>query len=545
MKMNRVGVLALISVVLFVVRGIAATRVGFGDSEALYATWAIHPQPAYLDHPGLVGLIARGIGEGAVPTPFRTHMVTSVIATLIPWLVFGVARWAGAEKERAASTAIVFAVVPEIAIGLFALTPDLALSVLWLGSLGLAIVGLSSSPTEEEEKEEKKEHVAKRKSELRKEAAAKARAAKVVKKKSATRAAWALIGAGLLAGAAASAKVSGFLLMASLLVTYVTLVRGEEDAVAEGRNAMRGLWPWAGLLAGVVVVLPMIRYEAALHFPMFKHRVVDTQVGAGLAFQNFAKLLGGQLLYLSPVIAVVTVIVAHDLFRRRKDDAVSRLLFCSFAIPILPLIVLCVWSPVAEPHWIAPPLLALPIHAARRGTDLLLSPRFVKIGAAVGALMTLAVHGWVLIPSSASLLPRSVDPRNDISNELYGWPQAIEAVKEQMRQAATPFDPEGRDVVVVGPHWTICAQLHAALPGIRVGCTTTIPDDFDRWSPRDVWRQADVVLFVADTRYQTDGADQLPAHSRVSQSRVRTLRGGRTARVFDLYLYSRATKASN
>jgi len=542
---NRVSVLAFLSVAIFAIRAYASMRVGFGDSEALYATWAIHPQPAYLDHPGLIGVIARAIGEGAVPTPLRTHLVTSLLATAIPWLVFGVARWAGATRQNAASAAIVFALVPEIAVGLFALTPDLALCFLWLGSLGLAMIGLSSAPEQDEEEppsQAKQEHVAKRKSELRKEKEAKerAQAAKAKTKKSDTQAAWALVGAGLLAGASASAKVSGFLLMASLVVTYAWVARSNENGP---RGIMRTLWPWAGLLAGVVVVLPMLRYEARLNFPMLHHRFVDTQVGAGVAFQNFGKLLGGQLLYLSPVVAIITVIVGHDLYRHRKDDAVARLLFGSFALPLVPLILLCIWSPVAEPHWIAPPLLAIPIHAARRGAELVLAPRFVKIGAVSAGVFTLAAHLWVLTPSSASLLPTNVDPKLDISNELYGWPQAIEGVKEQMRQAATPFDPEGRDVVVVAPHWVICAQLHAALPGIRVGCTTPIPDDFDRWAPREVWRQADVILFVTDNRFFGDGAEQFPAHARVAQSRVRTLRGGRTARVFDLYLYSKATKA--
>ena len=33
--------------------------IGFGDSEALYACYAMHPQPAYLDHPGLIGVIMQ------------------------------------------------------------------------------------------------------------------------------------------------------------------------------------------------------------------------------------------------------------------------------------------------------------------------------------------------------------------------------------------------------------------------------------------------------------------------------------------------------
>jgi hypothetical protein len=108
-----------------------------------------------------------------------------------------------------------------------------------------------------------------------------------------------------------------------------------------------------------------------------------------------------------------------------------------------------------------------------------------------------------------------------------------------MKGAGTPFDPEGREVVVVGPHWTVCAQLQAGLPGIHVGCATPVPDDFDRWLPREHWRKAEHVLFVTDNRFPGDGGEQLPAHVQTGRSRVRVLRAGKTARIFELVLYER------
>ena len=38
-----------------------AQSTGFGDAEALYASYALFPQPAYLDHPGLIGALG-GVG---------------------------------------------------------------------------------------------------------------------------------------------------------------------------------------------------------------------------------------------------------------------------------------------------------------------------------------------------------------------------------------------------------------------------------------------------------------------------------------------------
>lgn len=501
MMRERTTALVALSALLLGVRLWAATQIGFGDSEALYASWAAHPQPAYLDHPGFVGLVARVIGEGAIPSPDRTHVVTAIVATLVPLGLFLVARACGADKRMAASAALVVALVPEIAVGLFALTPDLLLAPLWLGALGLAALGLSARP-------------------------------------GTTTAAGALLGAGLLAGIAGAAKVSGLLLVIALVAAYASVARMPGDA----RGAARTLWPWAGLAAGLVVVSPIASFEARQGWPMLRHRLVETQHGAGPSLSNLGALVGGQLVYLSPVVAWLAVLVAVDLVRRRREDVISRVLFFSFAVPLLPLVALSLWSPVAEPHWIAPALLALPVHAARRASraDVKFArARPVKIGAAVAATFTLLAHAWVLVPESARLFPSDADPKTDLASELYGWPTVLDAVRQIMTAAATPFDPEGRDVVVVGPHWTVCAQLHAGLPGVRVGCATPIPDDFDRWLPREEWRKASDVLFVTDNRFGGDGAEQLPLHVRREQSRVTILRGGRTARVFELYLYSR------
>lgn len=508
--------LVVVSIVLLAVRLFAASRVGFGDSEALYASWAAHRQPAYLDHPGLVGLVARVIGEGAVPTPLRTHIITSIVATIVPWLIVLVAWLCRATLRHAVIAGLVVAFVPEIAVGLFALTPDLLLAPAWLGAIGLAITGLSAPD------------------------------GAVSDDAPPIRSAAGLLGAGLLAGVGASAKVSGLLLMVALAAAYIHLGLRRRDSFA--RRQACSVWPWAGLAAGAVVVLPVIHYEARLDWPMLHHRLVDTQTGAlhvTGALRNLGQLAGGQLLYLSPILAYIVVRLAIDLFKHRNDDATSTVLFHSFAVPLLPLVALCIWSPVAEPHWLAPPLLALPLHAARRGADALpfLRRRLVVSAAGVAAAFTVLAHLWVLVPASARLLPDEADRKLDIASELYGWPQAVDNVREQMLLAATPFDPEGREVVVVGPHWTVCAQLHAALPGVRVGCATPMPDDFDRWLPRDVWRHADNVLFVTDNRFPGDGAEQLPGLVRTAQSRVRILRGGVSARVFELYLYSRRQRA--
>src|SRR5260370_42402335 len=82
----RLAALIAATVALLAVRLYAAHHVGFGDSEALYACYARHPQTVYLDHPGLIGVVARALGGGDAPSPLAAHLRTAVLATLAPWI---------------------------------------------------------------------------------------------------------------------------------------------------------------------------------------------------------------------------------------------------------------------------------------------------------------------------------------------------------------------------------------------------------------------------------------------------------------------------
>ncbi len=480
--------LAIASAALLALRLYAARVVGFGDSEALYACYAMHPQPAYVDHPGLIGLIAGAIGHGGAPTPQAAHVVTALAATLLPWTLVLAARGARASWRSSLVAGLALAAAPEIGVGLFAMTPDLPLAFAWIGALGLAAFGLRAEP-------------------------------------SSRRAAASFAFTGLLAGIACAAKASGGLLVIALVLVYVS-----RPARAHARTA----WPWLGLALGALVAFPCAAYEVRAGFPMLRHRLVETQVEAGVSIRNVLALIGGQLAYVSPLLLVAAVIVARDLVRaRRAPEVATRLCVIAFALPFTLLVVLCVWSRVAEPHWIAPALLALAIAGAIEPRNL--GAKLVTAAIAMGFVFVGAAHAWVLVPASARLLPASADPKLDLASELVGWPSATLAVREVLDDARL-VDPD--DVpVVVGPHWTICAQLHAALgPAVAVGCDGPTRDDFDTWLPRQRWRRQGDVLFVTDGRFPVDLAQRFPTRAATRSWQVPVERGGRLARVFTLTL---------
>ena len=478
--------LAGVSAALLAVRLVAAARVGFGDSEALYAAYALHPQPAYLDHPGLIGVFARTVGGGTAPNPERAHLVTSLLAGLVPWEMALACRAAGASWGRSFGAAVVFALVPEIAIGLFAMTPDLLLALCWTGSLALAAAALRAPPAS-------------------------------------ALASFGFAGAGLLAGAATASKVTGLLLLAALVTTY---------AGRAARAHARTLGPWIGVASGLVVLVPVVAFERRSGWPMLSHRLADTQDGSGFSLRNLGALVGGQLAYLSPLVAILAGFAARAAWRQRAD-AVGRLLLSASLLPAVALAVLCLWSRVAEPHWMAPAMLALVPAMARaeRGP----SRRFAMASAALAGAFVAAVYAWVLMPQSLRLAPASYDPRLDLTNELYGWPSVFSAVRNEV---AAQWTPGLGDVAVVGPSWVVCAQLDAEMRGdVHVGCDSPIGDDFDRWWPRDRWRRADSIVWVTDERF--GGLPDFPVHALFALRKIRVQRAGRTVRVFTVAVFVR------
>jgi hypothetical protein len=294
--------------------------------------------------------------------------------------------------------------------------------------------------------------------------------------------------------------------------------------------ARRRRWLITYAVPAVVTALacaaPVIVWNHTHGWPSLLHRLVWTQQEAGFSLRNVGALLGGQLLYVSPVMMVLVVVAMARLVRDRRDD--TRLVVALLVwIPAAALWLVCLWSRVAEPHW--PAVAYLPVLAMlARSWAARPSARYnsaIRIGAVTAGVFT-AIG---LLMASSTLVTRLglVDPKTDITNELRGWDAAAAKILE-----VTP-----EDAIVVGPHWTMCAQLEWALQAERkVACLTQERDDWDEWLPLST-RDPKVyprLYYVTDERFRHLDAFVLTLEARLL-SRVEVERGGKVVRTFRIY----------
>lgn len=489
-------------------RLLGSVPLGLGDAEALYAVYAQHLQGGYLDHPPLIGwLDAAALAVGSSPVALRA--LALALFSLSAWLLFRLAR--ELFGEAAAWVAVVLlCVAPVFHLGGLAAAPDAPLAPLWIGTLWIAWRAWKRA----REGEPSWGWVASR-------AAA----------------------AGALLGAAFLAKYSALALAPVLFAAAWPLPPRK-------RLAAWGL----GASAAVLLASPVIAWNLAHDFASVRHRLWWSQPGAGVSLRNLGALVGGQLGYLSPVVAVLfgwAVVRGWRLAAAGRAEGPraagegaagggvaeprgAAIRFCLVAtlVPFGLLAAVCLWSRVAEPHWPVPawfallPLVgALVAAPAARGAR-----RLYRWAAGVALAFDALAYVVVLAPVLPALVPEpAYEAKWDIVNELYGWDDVAAAVRRRV--------PPGG--VAAAGHYTMCAQLAWNLrsAGIAVGCRTESPSDFDFWVPGPERLESSPVLWVSDERYPERPAGCGAAAAPEPAEVVEVRRGGVRVRRFVLTSY--------
>ncbi len=466
-------------------RLLGAIPLGLGDAEALYASYAAHLQGGYLDHPPLIGWLDAAV-LAAWSSPFALRLLALALFSASAWLLFRLGR-SLFDGEAAWWSVLLLCVAPVFHLGGLAAAPDAPLAALWMLCLGAAWS-----------------------------------AWKRVREAPPPSWSWVLARSaalGALLGAAFLAKYSALALAPLLVVAAWPL---------GGTRRLASLL--VGFVAAAAVASPVLAWNAARGFASAAHRLVWSQPDAGVSLRNLGALVGGQLLYLSPLVAAGLVWVAVRGWRERQASAVRFCLVGSL-VPFALLAAVCLWSRVAEPHWPIPAWYALlPLAGRLVATGSRRVVRWAKASLGVAVGFDALVYAAVLTPVLPALVPEPLYvARYDIVNELYGWDEVAAVVRRRV--------PAGG--VVAAGHYTMCAQLEWNLrdSGVPVACWTSEPTDFDEWRPGGEAARGRPVLFVSDERYPARPGAGCGARERDAAEVVEVERGGTAVRRFELTAY--------
>jgi hypothetical protein len=460
----------VISAVLFGLRLDVAQVIGLGDAEALYVAYGLHPQPAYLDQPGLIGWLAGLLGPDSAPRTI--HVLTAALSTLLPWCGVLAARALGARREMALRSYFPLALIPEFSIGSFAFSPNLLLCFFWLTTLGCVGWALRHAP---------------------------GRFGTLI----------ACLAAGAGAALACLSKLEGWLLAGSVLAVYL----GRAQAVR-----WRTLAPWAALGLFGILVSPLLQWWSG-HGLSIR---LDTQPDGTQVFATLFR----PLLSASPPFLYAGWLVGRELFGKNRRAPEDRLLQAALLLPFLPQLLLGLYS-VGNSEWLTPTYLTLSLQASRSTA---LGARAIRSCLGLGSAIALLGWGWLRtdLPAVTGDLLGGYEASQDPSNDLYAWGPGRQLLKSAVEMAR---ERTGQTPIVIGPHWTVCAQADVALGGrVHVACDSVELDDYDAWSNAQSWSQPQTILFVTDSRFHAEPPTSFYGRARTRVHDTTVERFGRTVR---------------
>lgn len=475
--MFRLSAAVLISLVLLGLRLELTRHVGFSDAEALFVAFGFHPQPAYADYPGLIGFLARLLP----PSPAAVHLATSLAATALPWAGVLAARALGSPWRNALSAFFPLALLPVFGIGSFAFTPSLPLAYAWLLALAASSFAARKPATS-------------------------------------FTGLLASVAAGALAALACLSEPSGWVL--ALCLAWVGLARAD-------RQRFVTITPWAACGVFAILTAPLLSYWWRRGFAL----VLDPELSASHA----ALVLFRPVLSLTPPFIVAAALVGRPLLRATPADAVDRGLRFHLLLPLLPLALLAILART-DTDWLLPLYLVLSLYATR------LPPLRRSLGyTCVATGLGVALLGWCWLRTSAPLLTGrwlgGYEPALDTSNDLFSWGPGKQLLADAVR---TTRDRTGQTPVVVGPHWSVCAQAEVALGGsVHVGCDSNEQDDYGDWSDPSLWENAQTVLFVTDSRFHREPPASLYGRNALSVQRAKVERFGQVVRELSVSEFER------
>lgn len=468
---------------LTILRLALAGAAGLGDSEAYYWSWSRHLAPSYFDHPGMAAWMIRLTTAIGADTSFWVRLGpillfngTAAFVYLLGSDMFG--------PKAGFLGLVVICLTPVFAIGGISASPDTPLGFFWAAFLWVFWRALSGDRK------------------------------------------------GL-------AYLCGALLGLAFLSKYFAALLGFSAALtilaASNRRWLTRKETWLALLISLAVLFPILYFNFQTDFASFRFHA-GRHGGLGVTGRTLGQLVGGELLYVSPLLLAGYLWSLWTAWKMRHERRWRFVFFMS--APTLVFFYLAgLLSREFEPHW--PAMGYLPLAAglgqmvsvrwdARKGRALFRA--LVWIGTAIPLLMIVGLHVHLASPVFMRMIPEEkYEPRYDLANELLGWDLTGRGVAEEYARMGS------ENIFVISYHYTMCSQLDFALRGgLPLRCPNDRADQFDFMGMGEMPEGADAV-FVNDNRYRL-APEKLYSFDRVEKAgEVEIERGGRVVRRFGLF----------
>ena len=448
-----------------IIRFVTVARIPLGNGEAYYATWSRFLDWSYYDHPPLVAWMVR------LTTMLGVSSATIRLGPVLCAAAFGLLFYRLAERffgPRAAFLSLVLlTAVPVFLVSSFVLNPEAPLAPLWVAYL-LTLEGMRERDDS-----------------------------------------FRPLLAGVLLGFAFLAKYTAVLLVPT---TFLYLAFS-----APSRRWLRRPSLYAGGLIALVIAFPVLFWNSAHDWPTLRLHLID-RAGVGVpvagentinhlmedassqgssGLQSIVRVLVGQFLSYSPLLAPALVIaLARTVRRARRDD--RDLFLASFSVPaILILLAAMVRLKDAEQHWTMVAFIPAIIAAGRYADEAWSSTRRFSILTVSGVALSFVAFALCAIHVNTDAIirvlpPAHYDSRADMSNELAGWDQ----VRASVGRAASAAPGK---VVLASNHYSMCGRLFMEMgDSPAVYCPTARRSAFDFFDRRNLPAQTTVIALTND-----------------------------------------------
>jgi 4-amino-4-deoxy-L-arabinose transferase-like glycosyltransferase len=408
-------------------RALAAALVPLAPDETYYWEWSRRLAAGYLDHPFGIALVTR-LGTAIFgATTFGVRAGSVLAGAVASVVVVRIAGSLGGARAMLRAAAII-ACMPMAQIGLALATPDATLLLFWALALAALVAALRDASS--------------------------ARGRTI---------AWAM--AGLAIGAALSTKYTAMLLAAGAGLSLAAQPRLRRVFLTPG--------PYLAIAIALCVFAPNLAWNARHGWASFAWQLGHgLAVHRGTALQHEARMLGGQLGLVSPLLFVV---LAAAVWRalRDHDDPVRTTLAVISAVAWLAFVASALRAAV-EPNWQAPAYLSGIVLAAAGDRDASVRSRALfRAALALGGAVTLLIYAHAISP----FVP--IDPATDPTGAGFGWSTLAVRV-----DSARQLGPRGATAWVAGERYQEASELAFHLPDHP---TTFAIDVRARPSQYDLW----------------------------------------------------------